>query len=96
MTPKLIELVEISHAPTNFFYFVNQSYKCLISGWYFVDSKNPMDSMVISVPDTSSDDETVSEEDGTTMSSPMDDDKKTHKCDEEDVLIPVTPEPSIG
>ena len=24
MTPKLIELVEISHAPANFFYFVNQ------------------------------------------------------------------------
>ena len=26
MTPKLIELVEISHTPANFFYFVNQCY----------------------------------------------------------------------
>ena len=31
MTPKLIELVEISHAPANFFDFVNQCYESIIA-----------------------------------------------------------------
>ena len=33
VTPKLIELVEISHAPANFFYFVNQCYVLRVSSW---------------------------------------------------------------
>ena len=31
VTPKLTELVEISHAPANFFYFVNQCNKSRVT-----------------------------------------------------------------
>ena len=51
VTPKLIELVEISHAPANFFYFVNQ---CNSSGvpykkrnlWLYLTSQNLPDSQL--------------------------------------------------
>ena len=70
--------------------------KCMRGGGYFVDSGGTRDAVVISVPDTSSDDETVSEEEATTLSPLMDDAKETQMCAEEDVLMPGTPEPSSG
>ena len=68
----------------------------LLGRGQFEDKHNTVDTWRISVPDTSSEEDTVSDEGDNAMDPMGDGARNSLRNDEDDVVIPGTPEPSIG
>ena len=68
----------------------------LVGRAHFVDSCSPEDAWRISVPDTSSEEETVPAKESITMDPGVDGPKNSLRGDDDAVVVPGTPEPSIS
>ena len=68
----------------------------LLGGAHFVDSWSSGDAWRIKVPDTSSEEETGHDEETIATDPGVDGARNSQECDDDDIVIPGTPEPSSG